>query len=165
MRLNFRAKLGDTTLFAMIARTQSLEGITSLQPEGKHIVMWDLENCSLLKARTVLQDVQIKYGLSDIFIVSDCENSYRAWCYSKVDFEIFLKILVDCLDILDYNFFYYTVKRRKATLRTSSKKGRAPQKVVGVLYSFSVPISSIVEKVVYDTGLQKRGLSILLGGE
>ena len=149
----------------MIARTQSLEGITSLQPEGKHIVMWDLENCSLLKARTVLQDVQVKYGLSDIFIVSDCENSYRAWCYSKVDFDIFLKILVDCLDILDYNFFYYTVKRRKATLRTSSKKGRAPQKVVGVLYSFSVPINSIVEKVVYDTGLQKRGVSILLGGE
>lgn len=165
MRLNVRVKIGNVTLFAMVARTQSLEGVTSLQLDGKHIVMWDLENCSLLNVKSVLSDVQVKYGLSDIFIVSDCEGSYRAWCYSKVDFEVFLKILGECLGILDYNFFYYTVKRRKATLRSSSKKGRLPQKVVCVLHSFSVPFGEVVERVAYDTGLQKRGFSILLGGE
>jgi len=91
-----------------------------------------------------------------------CENSFRAWCLSKVDFVTFLRILVDSISILDYNFFYYTVKRRKATLRTNRKEGHLPQRVVSVLYSFSVSFSDLsVEKVVYDTGLEKRGVSLL----
>ena len=59
------------------------------------------------------------------------------------------------------------LERKKATLRTSSKKGRPEQRVVWVLKSYSVPIHSdfTVERVVYDTGLEKRGISILLGGE
>ena len=95
-----------------------------------------------------------------------CENSFRAWCLSKVDFVTFLRILVDSISILDYNFFYYTVKRKKATLRTGSKKGRQAQRVVSVLQSYFLPFNhSVVEKVVYDTGLEKRGKSLLLGGD
>ena len=166
MRFNFRVKLANLTLFAMVAKTQTLEGVTSAQKDGSHVVMWDLENCSLEQAEKVLSAVQEKYGLSDIFIVSDCENSFRAWCLSKVDFVTFLKILIDSISILDYNFFYYTVKRKRSTLRTSSKKGRLPQRVVSVLYSYPVPFSfSFVEKVVYDTGLEKRGISLLIGGD
>ena len=63
---------------------------------------------------------------------------------------------------------YYTFKRKKATLRTGSKKDRPAQKVVSVLKSYPVPIPHgdyTVEKVVYDTGLQKRGKSILIGGD
>jgi hypothetical protein len=166
MRFNFRVKIANLTFFAMIAKTQTLEGVTSLQKDGSHIVMLDLEKCGLEKVENVLGKVQEKYGLSDIFIVSDCENSYRAWCLSKVDFVTFLKILVDSLSILDYNFFYYTVKRKKATLRTSPKKGRPSQRVVSVLYSYSASFDeSIVEKVVYDTGLEKRGISLLLGDD
>ena len=163
MRLNFRVKIANLTLFAMIAKTQTLEGITSLQKDGTHIVMFDLENVSLEKAKTVLRLVQIKYCLSDIYIVSDYGNSYRAWCFTKVTFTVLLKILVDCLDILDYNFFYYTVKRKKATLRVSAKKGRPDQRVVCVLPSFFAPISGCVEMVVYDTGLEKRGYSFFIG--
>ena len=166
MRFNFRVKIANLTFFAMIAKTQTLEGVTSLQKDGNHIVMWDLEKSGLEQVENVLGKVQEKYGLSDIFIVSDCENSYRAWCLSKVDFVTFLKILVDSLSILDYNFFYYTVKRKKATLRTSPKKGRPSQNVVSVLYSYSSSFDeSIVEKVVYDTGLEKRGFSLLLGDD
>ena len=57
----------------------------------------------------------------------------------------------------------WTVKRGKATLRTSSKKNRAPQKVVTVLKSYPVSFPSSCEKVIYDTGLKKRGLNVLLG--
>jgi hypothetical protein len=152
----------------MIAKTQTLEGVTSLQSDGNHIIMWDLENCNLKQAEKTLTEIQKKYCLSHIYIASDNQNSYRAWCFSKIDFNTFLKILVESLSILDYNFFYYTVKRRKATLRTGSKKGRPAQKVVSVLESYCYPIpieESIVEKVVYDTGLQKRGISLLIGGE
>lgn len=168
MRFNFRAKFRNLTFFAMIAKTQTLEGVTSLQSDGNHIVMWDLEKCTLKQAEKTLTEIQKKYRLSHIYISSDNQHSYRAWCFSKVSFEIFLKILLDSLSILDYNFFYYTVKRRKATLRTSSKKGRPAQKVVSVLQSYYSPIpfkNSFVEKVVYDTGLQKRGISLLLGGD
>jgi hypothetical protein len=150
----------------MFAKTQTLEGVTSLQKDGNHIVMWDLENCTLQRAKEVLRKVQSKYRLSNVYIASDAEGSYRAWCFSQVSFEVFLKILVDSLSILDYNFFYYTVKRKKATLRTGCKRGRPAQRVVCVLSSFFLPFKeSSVEKVVYDTRLEKRGNSLLLGGD
>jgi hypothetical protein len=157
MRFNIRIKRANLTLFAMIAKTQTLEGVTSLQKDGLHIVMWDLENCTLKKAKEVLKRIQKKYRLSNIYLISDKENSFRAWSSSKVRFDIFLKILVDSLSILDYNFFYYTVKRKKATLRTGNKKGRPSQRVVAILPSYYLPFSqSVVEKVVYDTGLEKK---------
>ena len=74
--------------------------------------------------------------------------------------------MVDCLDILDYSFFYYTVKRKKATLRTSKKLNRPKQHVVLVLKSFAVSIptsNDVVEQVIYDTGLEKKGISLLIG--
>jgi hypothetical protein len=126
--------------------------------------MWDLEKCTEQEAEQTLIKVQKKYHLSHIYIVSDVEGSYRAWCFTKVDLKKFLHILLDT-NHLDSNFFYYTVKRRKATLRTRTKKGRPKQQVVSILKSYSVPIpvNSKVEMVTYDTGLEKRGFSLLIG--
>jgi len=162
MRFNFRVKFGNWTLFAIIAKTQTLEGVTSLQPDRSHIVMWDLENCTLDEAKRTLKDAQRKYCLADIFVVSDTKGSYRAWCFSKVDFTVYLKILLDT-EFLDWNFFWWTVKRGKATLRTSNKKNREPQQLVGVLESYPVTFPISCQKIVYDTGLAKRGTTILLG--
>lgn len=79
MRLNFRVKFRDLTFFAMIATTQTLEGFTSLLPDdGRHFIMWDLENCTQEQAEETLRTVQAKYNLSHIFIVSDSVGSYRA---------------------------------------------------------------------------------------
>jgi len=162
MRFNLRIKKFGYTFFMMVSETQTLEGITSLQSDGKHIVLWDLENCSLNEAENTLRRVQKKYCLSDIFIVSDVERSYRAWCFSKVDFKTYLKILLDT-DYLDWNFFYWTVSRGKATLRLSNKKSREPQKIISVLESYPAPIPEKFQKVIYDTGIQKRGLTVFLG--
>jgi len=161
-RLNFRAKIADWTLFLMVSKTQRLEGVTSLQPDGKHIVMWDLEKCTLQQAQETLRKVQEQYGLSDVFLVSDSEGSFRAWCFSKVDFKTYLKILLDT-EFLDWNFFYWTVTRGKATLRTSSKKNREPQAVVSVLGSYHECFPTSCQKVVYETGLSKKGKTISLG--
>jgi hypothetical protein len=163
-RFNFRVKIGNITFFFMVAKTQTLEGVTSPQPDGKHIVLWDLENCTLEQAEETLRNVQIKYGLSHIFIASDSERSYRSWCFSKIDYKTFLHILLDT-EHLDPIFFDYTVKRKKATLRTSNKQGRPSQELVSVLESYPAPISETWEKVTYDTGLVKKGRSILLGGD
>ena len=59
----------------------------------------------------------------------------------------------------------FSLVRKKATLRTSLKKGRVPQKVVAVFYSYSASIFESVEKVVYYTGLEKRGVSLIVGGD
>jgi len=151
----------------MLSRTQTLEGVTSLLPNGKHIPLFDIEgkNCSLERAKSGLSKLQDCYGLPDIFLTSDKQGSYRAWCFAEADFVDYLRMQLDLIDagVLDYNFFYWTVFQGKSTLRTSSKKNRPPQEVVSVLQSYSVPIPESVEKVVYDTGIQKRGISILLG--
>lgn len=70
-------------------------------------------------------------------------------------------------DHLDYSFLYYTFKRRKATLRISAKKGRPEQEVVDILESCAAEISrtGLVQYVIYDTGTEKRGRSLLIGGE
>ena len=164
MRINFRLKFRNLTFFAMIAKTQTIEGVTSLLPDGNHIVMWDLDDCTIAQAEETLRNVQRQYNLSHIYLVSDSESSCRAWCFSKVDLKTLLHILLDT-EHVDYGFFYYTVKRRKATLRTSNKKNRHAQRLVSVLKSFPEPIPSRVRRTVYDTGLVKRGNSVLLGGE
>jgi hypothetical protein len=162
MRFNFRIRLANLTFFAMISKTQRLEGVTSLQKDGTHIVMWDLDKCTQEQAEQTLSKVQRKYRLSHIYITSDAKRSYRAWCYSKVNFTTYLKILLEN-EFLDWNFFYWTVKRGKATLRTGNKKNREPQKVVSILEAYFTPIPASCERVVYDTGLTKNGFSILLG--
>ncbi len=149
----------------MLSETQTLEGITSLQKDGAHIIMFDLEGFSLQEVENILLRVQVSYSLSDIFITSDRDRSFRAWCFSKVDFYTFLEILIHVLKrgYLDYNFFWWTANKSKATLRTNHKKNRPPQKVVSVLKSYSVPIPKSVEMVTYDTGVKKRGFTIFLG--
>jgi hypothetical protein len=172
MRINFRiiTNIPLTTFrlthFLMLSFTQTLEGITSRivdDPQNRQYVFLDLENCTLEQAQETVRSLQQNYSLSDFYLMSDLERSYRAWCFTPVDYKTLLHILVDCLDILDYNFFFYTVKRRKATLRTSAKKGRPEQKLVSVLKTYPMPLPSRVERVIYDTGLEKQGLSLLLG--
>jgi len=72
--------------------------------------------------------------------------------------------LVDA-GILDYNFFWHTVRQSKGTSRLSRKRDRPLQDVVSVLRSYSVPIPDLGsrERVIYDTGIEKRGLTVFLG--
>lgn len=146
----------------MLSETQTLEGVTSLLDNGKHIVLWDMERCFQEQAEESLRYPQHKYNLSNIYLFSDLARSFRAWCFTQVEFKTYLKILLDT-KYVDWNFFYYTVKRKKATLRVSNKKNRPRQRLVGVLESYTMPMPEICEKVVYDTGIEKRGRSILLG--
>jgi len=151
-RLNIRLRLRALTLFFMVAWSQRLHGIASRQLDGKHILMWDLENCTLQQAKERLRRSQERHHLSHIYIVSDKSGSYRAWCYSRVSLSTLIAVLSESLDILDYSFLYYTVKRREATLRTDKKKGRPEQKLIGVLESYPCPEPSFMREVVYDTG-------------
>ena len=165
-RINVRIKKFGFTVFIMLSKTQTLEGLTSIQSDGKHIIMFDSkDNCDLNELKECWKRIQQKYGLSNVFIVSDKEGSYRIWCYTHVSFDILLKILLDAYDLMDWNFFYWTVTRGKATLRISNKKNSEPQKIVAVLESYPAIFNEneLWEKVTYDTGTEKRGINILLG--
>lgn len=163
MRLNFRVKLGRFTVFFMVSHTQTLEGVTSKVGEDEHIVLWDLEGCSLAQAKETLSQVQFLHGLGDIFVVSDCEGSYRAWCFSHKPWKEYLRILLET-EFVDYNFFYWTVRRGSATLRTSSKAGRPPQRVVAFLKGYEeTEVPEMLVRVVYDTGLEKKGVVVQVG--
>jgi hypothetical protein len=171
-RLNVRLAGKGFTIFAMLSRTQKLTGVTSRcfdnkgKPNAKHIIMWDLDSdvCTLEKAKETLVKVQKKYTLSHIYLTSDKQGSYRAWCYSQVDEKTLYHIIVDSLDVVDFLFFYHTVKRRTATLRTSGKRGRIKQTCVGVLRSYFAPFpDGVVEGVSYETGLDKKGITFNLG--
>lgn len=169
-RFNFRITTNRFTFFAMFARSQKLEGITSQvfddngKPTGKHYPFFDLEGTSIKKIKSVLGKIQHKYGLSNIYITSDNNSTFRAWCFSIVTFETYLKILIDCKSIVDYGFLLYTFKRKEATLRLSKKEGRPFQNVVTVLESFNIPLpSKIVRHVTYVTGCEKQGSTINLG--
>jgi len=155
------------TLYIILSDTQTLEGFTSLIVDSSllnplHYVFWDLEKCTLKQAEETLKKIQQKYDLSHIYIVSDSEGSYRAWCFSKVIFKTYLHILLDT-EYVDPLFFKYTVKRDKATLRVSNKIRRPCQKIVSVLQSYFEEVPERMEQVVYDTGLEKKGLTIILG--
>jgi hypothetical protein len=165
MRINYRMKLGSITVFLMVSHTQSLEGMSSLQKDGLHTPFFDVENCSLIECVSALKELQIRFNLSDIFVTSDKDRSFRVWCFCHVSFSDYLRMQLMLLDkkLLDYNFFWWTVKQGKSTLRTNSKQGRPLQKVVAFLPSYSVPFPKTCERVLYDTGIQKRGLTVFLG--
>jgi hypothetical protein len=158
-RLNFLFKIGNLTVFFMVSASQTLEGVTSkvVGAESQHYIFWDLEKCTLEQAKETLANVQRKYKLGDVFIVSDAEGSFRAWCFSKRTLKEYLRILLDT-DYVDWNFFWWTVRRGEATLRTSDKQGRPPQQVVAFLRGYEeTQVPDKMVRVLYDTGIQKRG--------
>jgi len=160
MRINIRIKIRNYTLFSMLSRTQTLEGMTSkvIGEKNKHYIFWDLENCSLAEATTTLYEVQKEFQLGHIYLVSDYPKSYRAFCFSKRTFKEFLHTLLHT-KYVDWNFIHWTLVRGSATLRTSTKEGRQPQKPKVILMGYEKTyIPNNIIRVIYDTGNQKRGI-------
>jgi hypothetical protein len=155
----------------MVAETQSLEGITSkvIGREGYHYPFFDIER---LKETLLLEEVerelgkiQVSYGAPDFYIESDKAGSYRSLCFGEVRFTDYVRMQLDLLDagILDYNFFWWTVNKGEGTLRVNNKQNRPKQELVSTLHSYSVPFPEKVKRACYDTGIDKRGLTIFLG--
>lgn len=161
MRINFRLKLFGYTIFFMISKTQKLEGISSKLKNGKHIILLDVENTTLDKCKENIKFLQCIYNLSNIYITSDIENSFRIWCFTQLEWKDYLGLLLK-VDNLDYNFFYWTVQRGKATLRISNKLDREPQKIIQVLETTYEKPPKELESVIYDTGYDKRMINIMM---
>ena len=103
--------------------------------------------------------------LNIIHTVDLLKGSFRGWCFGEVKFTDYLRMQLDLLDakLLDWNFFYWSVNKGEATLRANSKRNRPKQELVSTLYSYPVPVPNKFNGVFYDTGVEKRGLTVFLG--
>ena len=151
--------------FFMFSFTQTLEGITSrIMGRNEHMIFWDLENCSLGEVVEKLSEIQLEFGLGDIFITWYVEGSYRAWCFSQRKWLEYIHILIHSFPLLDYGFFVWTIRRGASTLRLSNKQGRRPQRVVALLKGYEdTEIPERMVHVIYDTGVEKKGRTVKLG--
>jgi hypothetical protein len=157
----------------MASPSQQLVGITNMvfdengKPTDKRYCFWDcdMEHCTYEQMKKVLRKMQVKYHLSDICLTTDNNGkTYRAWCWSIVTEDTMLKILIDSKSIIDRIFFFYTMKRGEATLRTGTKGNRPFQRCTDVIESFYLPPpSKIARKVTYVTGAEKGSVSMRLG--
>lgn len=161
-RISFRFELMGFTLFFMVAKTQTIIGMSSKIRHNRHIVLWDLDKCNLSEAIRTLTEVQFKYHLSDIAIYGDRNNGFCAICYKVVDFITMLRILIDT-DYIDEGFLSYTAKRNKATLRLSRKEGRDEMKIKSVLRSYHISAPLQVERIIYKTGILKPEEGLRIG--
>ena len=128
--------------------------------------MWDLEGVSLEDIRRSLGDSQQSFDLPDCFVVSDDVGgrTYHAYSFPRLQLGQYLRILAST-DYVDPLFLRYTASRGYATMRVSRKAGRGPFEVLAYLPS-SVPyvIPDTFQVVRYDTGVEKRGLTLDVGG-
>lgn len=160
MRFNLRIKIRNTTVFFMLSKTQTLEGITSkvVGKKDKHYIFWDLENCTKQEALKTLAEVQKEFSLGMIFLLSDCPKSFRAICFSQRTFKEFLHILLHT-KYVDWNFIYWTIQRGSATIRTSKKQERKLQQIKEVITGYEKTyMPQTINRVIYDTGNEKRGI-------
>lgn len=162
MRLHLRIKLHNLTVFGMLSSTQRLFGITNKIGKDKYFILWDIENCTLDECLKSLGRIQLRHHLGEIFITSDKERSFHAWCYNIVSFRKFLSIICDT-KYCDWNFIRWSVARGQATIRTSQKKNRPKQRLVATIWGKHNPIVQNPLRVIYDTGIDKRGKVFTFG--
>lgn len=125
-----------------------------------HYIFWGFDNCRLEVAKEQLRAKQEKYNLADIFIVSDKPNSYRAFCFSKRSFREYLEILLETKGV-DWAFISWTMRRKKAILRTIPKVNRGQQEIVSILGGYEpYSIPQKVMREIYETGYTKLPTAI-----
>jgi hypothetical protein len=152
-----RFYFGNYHLSILLMKIQQVKGIANrvIGEKDRYYIFWDIEGYSLAQVIEKLSNVQYKHLLADIFITSDKENSFRAWCFSKRSFNEYMTILYET-EYVDPAFIKWTVIRHKSVLRTSQKLGRPKQDVVAVLKGYEpceLPREITLE--FYETGLEK----------
>jgi hypothetical protein len=101
-----------------VSRYNTQIGFTSLLNNGKHLPMLDADNLNdvrYIELRNILKEKQKEHDLSNIYVFSDLENSYRFLCFSEVSFKVFLfDIIGDCSD---YDLLYVFPQSRECHFR------------------------------------------------
>jgi hypothetical protein len=162
-RIEIRKRFLNRVLYVMFARVQIVSGISSRYSEdyNLHRILWDLDSCTLDRAKELLLKIQQQYNLGNIDVISDKEGSYGAICNSIVTFKELIHILVDT-ELIDPLFVRYCIQRHEAIIRLSDKENRPiHRETVARLYRTSDRFYDEVSnfyKLKYETGYIKEGI-------
>lgn len=161
-RVELRRRFLNRVAYVLFARVQIVAGISSRVGGDweKHRVLWDLDSCGYEQAIKSLSDVQARYGLGRIYIISDKERSYGAVCNNVVSFRDLIHILLDT-DLIDPLFVRYALQRHEAILRLSDKENRPIHREI--ITELHAPSDRPYDErefttVEYETGYIKEGI-------
>jgi len=122
--MNFKITIKNFRFFIGFSWSHKVRGVHSLLPDGKHILMWDLDDVSKEDVIRYLREVQSRFKLPKIYLLNTgLENYWHAWCLKKVDWGDALRIVVSTPGV-DKFWFTLAVARGYFTLRYTPKKNR-----------------------------------------
>lgn len=169
-QISLRFKIHKLTFFFLISKTQKLSGINSLIKrndedirKAEHILLWDLEGCTLKQAITEMKRIKKKYKINHkIYITGDKPHSFHAWSSHILYWKTYLQLLLET-KYLDWGFFYWAVRLNRATLRSTPKVNREKIRLLAIIKDPS-DLEDFLPKTIevrhYETGYQKTGLHI-----
>jgi hypothetical protein len=161
-----RFKLGiyladDWKITLTLVQFQKLEGaLTQVTPGDlqHHYIFWEFDGHPIEAVIHSLREIQRAWDLSDIYITNDGrEKSFGAWCFTVLDLQDYIHLLLETKGI-DYEWIWWTHRRKAGCLRYSRKTGRpaAPQ-VIAMIPSYSVEIPKKQDWILnhYEAGVEK----------
>ncbi|GAI08017.1 unnamed protein product [marine sediment metagenome] len=111
-----RFTVGDLRITLTVARITKIIGVNSELEDGSHILMWDFDDVPLDDVKLELKKVQIRYFLSDIYILeTKFQTNYIAYCFTAQCWRRAVEIIAQT-NLVDWNFFKYGVYRGHFTL-------------------------------------------------
>lgn len=148
-----RVDIGVIRLTFSIATVVKVKGVNSYLDDGRHILMWDFDHCSLEEVKDALRKVQGRYFLSDIHLLeTNLEGGYHAYCFTAVPWRRAVEILA-ATNHVDMKYLKWCLFRGRFTLRVSEKMGRIPHKVC-TLDGYTLPdatVADLKQWVIYET--------------
>lgn len=102
-------------------------GIDNTCFDGKYVPFWDFQDdpvTPLSRITIALNQIADEWGLSTIYVVqSSPHESYRAFCFDKVDFRENLAILAET-DWVDQNYLRSFARYKRSVIRVIPKRER-----------------------------------------
>jgi len=148
-----RLRLGCLRFSFALVKAVRTGGVNSRLKDGKHILMFDFDDCDLWTVTQELKIIQSVYQLPDAFICSTGRrNSYVAFIWKKVTTREFVEIVSQCKHV-DVNFLRIGFMRGYWTIRLLDKEDRKI-KLIAVIPGFvesDVTPDDVEDFVYYDT--------------
>jgi hypothetical protein len=149
----FRISIFNWRFTFTFAPVTNVIGVNSNLPNDKHILMWDFDDVLLEEVAEALINVQKRYRLPKIYILSTGgKDHYIAYCFARCTWRESIRI-VTATECVDMSFIRFGVYRKHWTLRVSPKEGRKP-KLKAVLtskYKEDCRISDLDSWTKYET--------------
>lgn len=134
-------------------KVQSVKGVNSDLPDGKHIPMLDVDDRTLRQVENEAARVQDRFGLGPAHIFSTGRpGGWHVYFLSRVDWKEAMRIAVD-FDGTDTAHLVWSLRRGHFTLRFGRKSGR-PVEFVSLIDSVIRPTAwphELASFTLYET--------------